>query len=389
MDTELDKSLILSTLESWVSINTGTDNLEGLNAFQNILKGAFAPLNAKFESIDLPERKIVNDHGEIISRPVAPILMWTKRPEVKPRILLTGHLDTVFSANNPFQHYKHLPLNRLNGPGACDMKGGLLVLLETLKLWEASPEAERIGWQVILNSDEEVGSPSSASFLIANAKKADVGLIFEPSFADGTLVSSRKGSATLTFIARGVAAHAGRDFHKGRSAVTAMSRFICEVDALNKGETTINFGHLVAGKAANIVPDLAICRVGIRAESLDALEGCIESIKEMAKEREIPIEIFVQTMRPPKPFDGATEKLFETLRCTAEQMELAVSWAPSGGVCDGNLFAAAGLPTIDTLGVIGGDIHTDREYVEIDSITQRIELSYRLLKRISQHGKNR
>jgi glutamate carboxypeptidase len=300
MDTQIDKDLILSILESWVSVNTGTDNLEGLDAFKDILIRAFLPLNAHLEIIDLPGRTVVSDHGDTLIKPVGKALVFTKRPDVRPRVLFSGHMDTVFSAQSPFQDYKMLPHGRMNGPGSCDMKGGLLILLETLKLWESSKHAHRLGWQVIINPDEEVGSPSSESLLTDAAKNADVGLIFEPSFADGTLVSSRKGSATLTFIARGVAAHAGRDFHKGKSAVVAMSRFIAEVDALNVKDININFGHLAGGKATNIIPDLAICRVGIRANTLDALKSTIESIKGMAVEREIPIEIVLHTLRPPK-----------------------------------------------------------------------------------------
>lgn len=386
MHTQLDKNAINLTLESWVSLNTGTDNLTGLALFKETLANAFSCLNAKIETIDLPDRIIVNDLGEILSQPVGKALSITKREHVRPRVLLVGHMDTVFSVNSPFQSFIHLDPNRLKGPGACDMKGGILILLESLKLWEASPDADKLGWQVILTPDEEVGSPSSKALLTQAATQANVGLIFEPAFPNGHLVSTRKGSATLTLIARGIAAHAGRDFHKGRSAIVAMSRFIAEADLLNKNDVTINFGHFVGGKATNIVPDLAVCRVGIRADTLEGLETTLLILKKMGEEREFPIEVVVHTTRPPKLFNKTTEKLFEEVGLCGEEMNLSLAWEPSGGVCDGNFLAAAGLPTIDTLGTVGGDIHTFNEYVELDSIPQRIELTYRLLKRIAQNG---
>lgn len=386
MNTQLDKNAITLTLESWVSLNTGTDNLTGLALFKETLANAFSCLNATIESFDLPDRTIVNDLGEVLAQPVGKALVITKRPEVRPRVLLVGHMDTVYSVNSPFQNFIHLEHNRLKGPGACDMKGGIMIMLETLKQWEASKDADKLGWQVILTPEEEVGSPSSSDLLVEAAAQANVGLVFEPSFPDGTLVSTRKGSATLTLIARGVAAHAGRDFHKGRSAIVAMSRFIVEADHLNKGDVTLNFGHLVGGKASNIVPDLAVCRVGIRADTHESLENAINALKNIAASREFPLEVILHTMRPPKLFDQRTEALFEMLRSCGEEMETALSWEPSGGVCDGNFLAAAGLPTIDTLGVVGGGMHTFNEYAELDSIPKRVELTYRLLKRIALHG---
>lgn len=388
MDAIVRNNTIRSTLETWASQNTGTHNLQGLALFSETLSEAFSCLEADAQIIDLPNRTIVDAKGNQLKQPVGQALVFTKREQVRPRVLFVGHMDTVYEMASPFQTCSLQEGNRLKGPGVCDMKGGLFILLEALKQWEASPEASRIGWQVIINADEEVGSPSSRDILHMAAQHADVGLVFEPPFANGAFVSSRKGSATLTAIAHGVSAHAGRDFKKGKSAITALCRFICQADQLNNESVHINFGQIQGGTAANVVPDLALCRISMRADTDAELQDRISVMETFAASSSTPIEIVAHTYRPPKPFDDETEKLFMQLRSCAEEMNMAISWQPSGGVCDGNFLAAAGLPTIDTLGAVGGDIHTYNEYVELDSIPKRIELTYRLLKRIAKDGKN-
>lgn len=384
MQAQLDKHAIISTLETWSSVNTGSDNLSGIERFAKILRPYFEELGASIDEVELPHRKIITNEGDLLSKPVGKALVATKRPDVHPRILLVGHLDTVFPEDSPFQTTKLLSENRLNGPGVADMKGGVLILLETLKMWESSPHHAKLGWQVILNPDEEVGSPCSQNLLMDAAREAEIGLIFEPSFPDGTLVSERRGSATFTLIARGVSAHAGRAFHLGKNAVTALSPLIVAIDRLNSPTLTVNVGTMHGGIAPNIVPDLAMSRIGIRAETADELDEVLTTIEALAKEQEITT--IRHTVRPPKPFDPHTQKLFELLRQCGETNDQILSWEPTGGVCDGNFLAAAGLPTIDTLGVVGGDIHTYDEYVELDSIPQRINLVFNLLTRIAQDG---
>ncbi len=389
MDYLQDKSLIDSTLESWVLINSGSTNLDGLKLFKSALIKAFSCLDCDIQTVKLPSRSAVSDAGEVVECPVGDALCLTKRPKVHPRVLFVGHMDTVFGLDSPFQSCKYLDGDRLNGPGAADMKAGLLIILETLKKWEASPHADKLGWQVIINPDEELGSPSSKELLLKAAKQAHLGIVVEPSYPNGTLVSQRMGSISFTAIAKGVSGHAGRDFSRGKNAVAALCRFIAKSEALITPETTINFGHFIGGKAFNIIPDRAICRIGIRSNTEESLNKTLQSIQEIAKEDPLPIEIVIHSLRPPKPFNDEAKKLFELARACSEEMGETLSWEPSGGVCDGNFLSSAGLPTIDTLGGVGGDIHTANEYVELNSIPKRIELIYRLLKRIVEDENNR
>lgn len=372
-------------LEEWVAINSGTDHLDGLATQLSALENAFGSLGAKSERLTLPARTVVCDDGHIAEQSIGQVLRFIKREDVKPRILFVGHMDTVFPKDSPFQQAERVDADTLVGPGSADMKGGLVVMLEALKEFEASDDRELLGWEVIITSDEEVGSPVSKELLTRRAKEAEFGLIFEPSLPDGTFVSARKGSATLSVIAKGKAAHAGREHHLGRNAISALTAFLQQVETLHDPDegTLINVGHIQGGTSANVVPDHATAKVNIRADH--DVETVIEQLKELSTKTAegTSIEVVVLTLRPPKPFDEKTEKLFTLLKRCGDELGIKVNWQPSGGVCDGNFLAAAGLPTIDTLGVVGGNLHTTEEYVEISSIEKRIQLTVALLKKIA------
>lgn len=386
--TQQQQEELASLLENWVAINSGSDNLDGLALMLSEIKSAFEPIAETIEEIELPPRAVVSFSGHIEEKAVGKALKISCHPNVETRVLLVGHMDTVFDKSSPFQSAARIEENRLHGPGAADMKGGLIIMLEALKILESSSGAGKIGWDVIITPDEEVGSPSSRSVLIEAANAASFGLIFEPSLPDGKLVSARKGSTTLSIIVRGRAAHVGRDANQGRSAIVALAHFISHIDKwrhVQNDGTVINFGQIHGGTATNIVPELAICKAGIRTLSSEAMTRALEQMNELATEMPdgITVEIIQNTMRPPKPFDAKTEKLFQSLKSTGNELGMALEWEPTGGVCDGNLLAAAGLPNIDTLGAIGGKIHTHDEYIELESLTSRSLLTARFLENIA------
>jgi glutamate carboxypeptidase len=271
------------------------------------------------------------------------------------------------------------------------MKGGLAVMLISLLALERSPYAENIGWQVLINPDEEVGSLSSAHLFEQAAKKCQVGLIFEPAFSDGAFVSGRKGSASYTVIARGKAAHSGRDFSQGRSAIYAIAHYMNILETMNHPESgfTVNVGFIEGGGPVNIVPDFALCKVNIRSSDPDKMKGFLQVLEDIAvqcRQRDgIQIEITQDTLRLPKPFDEKTQKLFKDFEACAKNLHIPFQLRESGGVCDGNILSAAGLPTIDSLGVVGGQIHTHDEFIHLPSLIQRAQLTTQyLLKLASQ-----
>ena len=298
-------------------------------------------------------------------------------------------MDTVYPPSSPFQKVERLDHNTLRGPGVADMKGGLLVMLKALETLENSPYAGKIGWEVLINPDEEVGSSGSEPLFLESAKRNHLGLIFEPAFADGSLVNERKGSANFTIVAHGKSAHAGRDFYMGRNAIILLSRCILGLDTLNNRyrQITVNVGSVEGGGALNIVPDLAICRVNVRMVNPDDLPLMKVSIQEMVNGSVPPdgtsLTIYEHGGRFPKVFDEKSQALYNALKTCGESLGMDLKWQLSGGVTDGNILAHAGLPTIDSLGVIGGHLHTPEEFMLIDSLVERTRLTACFLMKLA------
>lgn len=376
---------LVERLVAWSAINSGSHNRAGLKAMGAEVSAAFSVLGADYREIATPPGRRVAPDGSL--EPVAhgPVHLFSKRPGADRRVLLTGHLDTVFAADHPFQEPGFLDDNTLNGPGAADMKGGLLVMLTALEALEKSGLGQRLGYDVLVNSDEEIGSHGSASLLVEMAAKADFGLTYEPALADGTLAGARKGSGNFTLVVRGRAAHAGRDFEQGRNAVTKLAAMIGELDGLNNKFEGVNVNPalLEGGSAVNVVPDLAICRFNVRVTDegqAAAVAGELEKLlARHSGDDGISCELHGGFNRPPKPLSAANRRLFGILAGVGAELDLEISWRPTGGCCDGNNLAAAGLANIDSLGVRGGHIHSPREYALVDSLTERAKLSALML----------
>jgi len=370
---------MLNLIELWSNCNTGSSNLEGLHRMASHLEHAFHPLGT-CTLHELPERRIINEVGEEVSIPVGPALTVSSAASKGPRVLLSGHMDTVFDPESAFQSCRYEGEERLVGPGVIDLKGGLVLILIALEALARSPWADRLSWQVVVNPDEEVGSPSSTPLLTQLARDHDVALVFEPPYPDGSMVSARKGSAIYVLQARGTSAHAGRAFHEGVNAITALARTLVAINALNDDpeHLAINIGTIRGGTAVNVVPDHAMAQVGVRATSSALMAEIDAKVNEIVESTNHngSAKLTVQrlSLRPPKPFDQGTKHLFTSLQSCAQLLNQTVSWRSTGGVCDGNTLAAAGIPVIDTLGAPGGDIHTENEYLSVKELVPRAQL---------------
>lgn len=377
IDTQ--KNILLDRVKKWASINSYTYNLGGLSRLLEILEEDFQVLKGDAARIKLPDHKILKEDCSFHDQPLGEALVLRIRPQAPLQILLGGHYDTVFAPSTPFQHVEEYQKDLWKGPGIADMKGGLAILLTAVEALERSPWAERIGWEILLTPDEEIGSPGSAPLYLEAAKRHDAGLLFEPSFADGTFVSERKGSVTYTVVVHGKSAHVGRDFHQGRSAVFALARFIHQLDLPQQDKDfTINVADLEGKGPVNIVPPIASCRVNIRSMRLDILSDSFKKLKQIARESQgdgIQIEVVQDSFRAPKPFDPQTQRLFEAYGSCASSLQIPFAYRSTGGVCDGNILAGAGLPTLDTAGAVGGSLHTFDEYLILSSLAERAKLA--------------
>ncbi len=374
-------SIIPELLIDWANMNSFSYNTSGLHKMLNVLENAFRPFNHQIEKIELgfhqPLYSAENSEKLCLGR----ALRIRKRLTAKPQVFLGCHMDTVFPPNHPFQECTHLDDNRMQGPGVTDAKGGLLVMLEALEAFERSPWADELGWEVLINPDEEIGSPGSKLLLEEAARTNDIGLIFEPSLSDGSLVGPRRGSGNFMVTVKGRAAHAGREPDIGRNAINALAEFVVELNSLPAGAVglTLNVGYIEGGGPVNVVPDMAMCRFNVRvsnSEDQQLFEDHLELVKARINQIDgISIESRGEFSRPPKPLDNRTRKLLDHFASVGRELGLSLESRFSGGACDGNNLAAWGLPTVDSLGATGNGIHSSKEYVLIHSIVERAKLT--------------
>lgn len=270
------------------------------------------------------------------------------------------------------------------------MKGGLVVMLEAIRAIEKSAFKDQLGFTIALSPDEEIGSFSSVEVLTELAKEAHVGMTYEPALEDGTLAGRRKGSGSFTITARGYSTHAGREFFKGRNAITALSQVVLALEGFSNVNTglTVNVGTITGGSAVNVVPDLALCRFNIRvkhpeqqAEILDDIQTALQIVQQSTG---CEFRLHGGFNRPPKPVTDSQQQLFDLLSSCGEQLDVPVAFRATGGCCEGNNLAAAGLANIDTLGVRGGNIHSPDEFACLDSFVERARLSALMMAKIAQ-----
>lgn len=387
IDTALPQ--MRETLVRLSGINSGSFNAAGVTAMAEAMREVFAPLQARSELLGLAPHQSVNDAGIAIIRPVGKALRLQLRPQAPLQVFFCGHLDTVFAADHSFQAVKQIDADILNGPGVADLKGGLLVLFQALLSLERSPWKEKIGWTVLMNPDEEIGSVSSAPLLIEAAKSHHLGLIYEPALPDGSLASARKGSGNFNVVVHGRAAHAGRDFDKGRNAIAACADFITGLNALNgtREGVTINPGYVKGGGALNVVPDLAVFKFNVRTSQ--ASDECwmhdeLDLLMNRLNAREgLHCELSGGFTRPPKVVNAEIQRLMDYVGDCGAQLGLGLHFKPTGGCCDGNNLAAHGLANLDNMGVVGDRIHSDQEWMRLSSLSERAKLSALLLLRLA------
>ena len=382
------KEHMINLVTTWSNINSHSMNLEGLAQQLSALKEHFSLLGGEQQVLTLPPQHHIDCHGKDVVEPLGKALLVTKRPNATFRIFLSGHMDTVFHKNSPFQKAKRIDEAKIVGPGVTDMKGGLVILLMALQAIEKSPFAVHIGWEVLITPDEEIGSPGSKAIFERAAKRNHLGLLFEPSFPDGAFVSERAGSMNLVLVVHGKSAHVGRDFEKGKSAIFALAPLVTELEKLNTQDVTCNVGEITSGHGFNIVPELAIVKINIRSQSkaalLEAKEKIDILIKHTANKIEgITMELPEMSVRHPKIQNKQTEKLFNWLEASMKELNEPLKKRATRGVSDGNILAEHGLDNIDSLGAIGGEIHTTNEYLLVESLTKRAKLLALFLMKIA------
>jgi glutamate carboxypeptidase len=383
---------MLDQVLAWSAVNSGSRNLHGLSHMAELLGQSLSVLPGQVEMRDPSPVEGVDQAGRSFAVEHGKNLLLTVRPDASVQLLFTGHMDTVFAADHAFQETRWLDEQTLNGPGVADMKGGIAVMLAALKAVEANPQAADLGYQVLINSDEEVGSLGSAPLIAECAQGKRAALTYEPSaLPDGTLAGARPGSGNFSFMVKGRSAHAGRNPQDGRNAIVAAAELALRLSMSRTPGLSINPARVDGGSPNNVVPDLAILRVNMRPRTGDdeeiAQRLIAKAVEETAVQHDVYIEIHGGFARPPKPMTPDSEALFELVARAGADLGQTIGWCSSGGVCDGNNIAACGVPVVDTMGVRGGKIHSEEEFLIVDSLKERAALSALTILRLAGAGR--
>lgn len=303
------------------------------------------------------------------------------------RILLLGHLDTVYPEGVAAERPLRAEGSKLLGPGVCDMKGGLLVAMYALRGLQQAGFDQFRELSIFFGSDEEIGSPTGKIYYTPLVKKSDAVLVLEGARANGNIVSARKGTGNYTLRVRGHSAHAGVEPERGANAILELAHQIIALHNLNgiAPGVTVNAGIIGGGTRTNVVPDDAHVVADVRAVNPEGAGIAHDAIMRLAAQTRVPrtrIEIEGHFEYPPMPKTPATALMAEWTRALAREMGFTIEDQATGGASDANNVAAAGIPVLDGLGPIGGLDHSPEEYIDRDSIIPRTQLLAALLEQL-------
>ena len=387
LDGRLDPMVQL--VSRLANINSFSYHLPGLAIVAELLRQEFIALAPDtVETLPLPPAEAVSSTGETLQTPLGELLSFRKRPQAPVQVLLVIHYDTVYPPEHAFKSALHEQPDTLRGPGVADAKGGIVVMLNALLALEQSPHAGNIGWHVMLNPDEEIGSLGSAALLERAADRAHLALVFEPPPTPQTLVTRRKGSGNFSIVFRGRSAHAGREIEKGRNAVLAAARFAVDATASISAipQASINVGKIEGGGPVNVVPDLAILRFNVRVvtpEQQKQVEAALAGFVTAANRNDITATMHGHFSSPPWVAAAGSPVLFDDLCAAGRELGLQLTATSSGGASDANKVASTGIPVLDSLGPVGFDIHSQNERIIVPSLVERAKLSALLLTKLA------
>jgi len=376
LDAELPA--FLADLERLVNIDCGSFTVEGVDEVGRWTGAFMERLGATVEHRPDPKGKL----GQTVVGTFDGVAGG-------PRVLLIGHMDTVFDHGTAAKRPFRIDGNIATGPGVTDMKAGLLAGLYAVKAIQRTVGElpfERLTF--IANPDEEVASPSSTPHIRAAAADADVALVLECGRANGNIVSARKGIADLEVVVHGRAAHAGIEPEKGRHAILEAARLVRDLQDLNGRwpGVTFNVGTIRGGTRPNVIPERCRLEVEVRSVTSSGLDAAIEAVREAASRTSIDettIEVDTEYMWRPMEKTEHTALLAEYAKAVGRRLGIEFDDQLTGGASDANTTSGMGVPTLDGLGPVGGNDHSPSEYLEVDTIVPRTAMVAGLLLEIA------
>ncbi len=370
----------LADLQTIVNIDSGTYTKTGVDRVGAYLQERFHGFG--FSSYVDPQREY-GDHLVAIHKGDAPS---------GARILLIGHMDTVFPAGEaqrrPYALTQRDGVQVATGPGILDMKSGLLIGMYGVHLLTLAQRAHYQSVTFLFNSDEEIGSPASKPLIEELARQSDAVIVLEPGRAISTVVSSRKSSGLYRVEVHGLSAHAGVEPHNGRNAILELSYQVQAMQALNGiiPGVSIHVTMTHGGDRSNVIPDYAYCEMDVRAADRAGIQAAEAAMRKVTKRPMLDgTTITLSGSMRCMPFERSIRNagLIDMAKEAGKELGLKIEALGSGGASDANNTAALGIPTIDGLGAGGGLAHNPGEYIELDYLPTRMALLSGLVQRIA------
>jgi len=360
---EVKEEEMIKELEQLVNIDSGSYTKEGIDQIISRYEQIYTGLG--FET----EIKVNQDQGNN--------LVAKRQGELEGSWLFLGHADTVFPEGTvekrPFKLDREA--DRAYGPGVCDMKSGLVVLRTVLGTL-ISLDTDLPDLVVLINGDEEIGSPTSRELIEDAGREATACFVLEPGRENGDMVTARKGVGIYELIVSGRAAHAGTDHQDGISAVEELAHKIMDVHQLTDYARgiTLNVGVIAGGERPNIVADSARAEIDLRIAELGQVDEIEEQLREIAANEYLSgakTQLKGGLNRPPMEKSQDSEQIFQVFKEIGREIGLEIGESATGGASDGNFVSGLGVPTLDSLGAVGGKVHNDQEYIELSSLVGR------------------
>jgi glutamate carboxypeptidase len=366
---------VLKLLESLVNIDSGTGSEKGLD---------------RVGAIVTDEAKKLGMHVELTSAASAAgkNVVATLQGQGKASILLMTHMDTVFADGTASARPFRIQGDRAYGPGVMDDKGGIVIALHTIRLLQQLKFTDFKQITLLVNTNEETSSKGTVPLITSLAKQHDVTLNLEPGRVADGLVVWRKGTADLQVDVKGKSAHAGVAPEAGRNAAMEAAHQMLEMAKLGDSakQTTVNFTVFKSGDRTNVIPDTATVRGDMRATDAAEFDRVEQAMARLAQNTSIAgteVKTTLTRGMPPMPATPRTEALAARAQAIYGELGLKLTMEGSGGAADANFASGAGAATLDGFGIVGGGIHTEEEYAEVNSIAPRLYLLTRMIMEVS------
>jgi len=361
-------------LQQIVDINSGTQNTVGLEAVRQVLIPQFEKVGFEVTAHEL------KDGHKLVSMVV---------PGGKPELLLMGHIDTVFKKDSPFQKYA-VEGERIYGPGIVDMKAGIVLMLGLAKAFEGTDRLAKI--MVVINDDEEIGSPYSKALVKELVAGVRSGLIFEPGLPGGGVVTSQSGVRWLRLSVKGKASHAGLEPQLGINACVELGDKAVRLSKLSDytRKLSVNVGVIRGGTKPNVVCETAKTEIDIRYVEDDDLQKTLRDVQAITDEMFVyndvlgaapTAELTTFAVMPSMPA-SRTKRLYRLLEIAGKKTGQQIDGNHVGYASDANLMAETGMDLLVGLGPYGGGMHTDREFLTISTYRERLDLTKALVEEI-------